>query len=221
MLKAFVFDLDGVITDTAKFHYQAWRQLAEELGITIDLSVNESLKGISRMDSLDVILRHGGREHDFSDDEKLRLATKKNDVYVGLLSDMTPKNILPGMQDFLKAIRANGYHLSLASASKNAPTILARLGLADMFDAIVDPSSLTHGKPDPEIFSRGAEVLGVAPSECVGVEDAVAGIQAINAAGEFSVGIGNPKVLAAADLNFKSTGDVSLATIEKQFAQQN
>ncbi|MFD1430342.1 beta-phosphoglucomutase [Lacticaseibacillus mingshuiensis] len=221
MLKGFVFDLDGVITDTAQYHYQAWKACAARIGITIDPTVNEALKGISRMESLEVILRHGHRENDFTPAEKEALATEKNNEYVGLLANMTPADILPGMQAFLEALKAADYKLALASASKNAPTILARLGLADYFDAMVDPATLTHGKPDPEIFVKGAELVGIKPSEAVGLEDAVAGIQAINAAGEFSVGIGDPTILHEADLNFAATSEVSLAAIENAFESKN
>ncbi|WP_225046866.1 beta-phosphoglucomutase [Lacticaseibacillus kribbianus] len=216
MIKGFVFDLDGVITDTARYHYQAWAQVAEEmLGITIDPSVNEGLKGVSRMDSLEVILKFGHQEDRYSQEEKVRIATAKNDRYVALISHMTPDDILPGMKRFLNAIKAAGYGIALASASRNAPRILAGLSLSDYFDAVVDPATLTHGKPDPEIFTRGAELLGIAPAEAVGLEDAVAGIAAIKAAGEFAVGIGDAKLLSQADLVFANTAEVNLAAIEQ------
>lgn len=221
MLKGFVFDLDGVITDTAQFHYQAWSKIAkEDMGITINPSVNEHLKGVSRMDSLAVILKFGHREQDFTQAQKEALATKKNDYYVQLISKMSPQDILPGMQDFLDQLRQNHYLLSLASASKNAPRILKGLQLTDYFDAIVDPATLKKGKPDPEIFATGAQLLKLKPNEVVGLEDAVAGIQSINAAGEFSVGIGDPKILHEANLNFEQTADVSLGKIQAAFDQQ-
>jgi beta-phosphoglucomutase len=156
MIKGFVFDLDGVITDTARFHYQAWAKIAQDdMGITINPSVNEQLKGVSRMDSLNVILKFGHRENDFTQEQKEALATKKNDYYVELISNMTPADILPGMQQFLDELRAENYGISLASASKNAPRILKGLKLTEYFDKIVDPASLHHGKPDPEIFCQG------------------------------------------------------------------
>jgi len=219
VLKGFVFDLDGVITDTAQYHYQAWKKTAARIGIEINPTVNESLKGVSRMDSLEVILKYGGKDNDFTPAEKADLAAQKNDDYLALLTDMSPKDILPGMADFLAALKQAGYQLSLASASKNAPTILERLGLVDYFDARVDPATLTKGKPDPEIFRRGAELLGIAPNEAVGMEDAAAGVQSINGAGEFSVAIGDAQILHAADLIFSDTAAVSLPKIEAAFAQ--
>lgn len=222
MIKGFVFDLDGVITDTARFHYQAWAKIAQDdMGITINPSVNEQLKGVSRMDSLNVILKFGHRENDFTQEQKEALATKKNDYYVELISNMTPADILPGMQQFLDELRAENYGISLASASKNAPRILKGLKLTEYFDKIVDPASLHHGKPDPEIFAKGAELLNIKPDEAVGLEDAFAGIQSINGAGEFSVGIGNPKILNEADLNFNSTAEVSLAKIKAAYAAKH
>ncbi|MFC6314095.1 beta-phosphoglucomutase [Lapidilactobacillus achengensis] len=219
MLKGFVFDLDGVITDTARFHYQAWSKIAQDdMGITINPSVNEQLKGVSRMDSLNVILKFGQRENDFTEAEKEALATKKNDYYVQLISNMTPADILPGIQAFLDQLKAEGYQMSLASASKNAPRILNGLQLTNYFDQIVDPASLHAGKPDPEIFAKGATLLGLKPTEAVGLEDAFAGIQSINGAGEFSVGIGDPAILNEADLNFTSTAEISLDQIKTAFA---
>ncbi|WP_461219318.1 beta-phosphoglucomutase [Lapidilactobacillus salsurivasis] len=219
MLKGFVFDLDGVITDTARFHYQAWSKIAQDdMGITINPSVNEQLKGVSRMDSLNVILKFGQRENDFTEAEKEALATKKNDYYVQLISNMTPADILPGIKDFLDQLKADGYQMSLASASKNAPRILNGLQLTSYFDQIVDPASLHAGKPDPEIFAKGAALLGLKPTEAVGLEDAFAGIQSINGAGEFSVGIGDPAILNEADLNFTSTAEISLDKIKTAFA---
>ncbi|WP_261807078.1 beta-phosphoglucomutase [Lapidilactobacillus luobeiensis] len=219
MLKGFVFDLDGVITDTARFHYQAWAKIAQDdMGITINPSVNEQLKGVSRMDSLNVILKFGQRENDFTEAEKEALATKKNDYYVQLISNMTPADILPGIKDFLDQLKADGYQMSLASASKNAPRILNGLQLTAYFDQIVDPASLHAGKPDPEIFAKGAALLGLKPTEAVGLEDAFAGIQSINGAGEFSVGIGDPAILNEADLNFTSTAEISLDQIKTAFA---
>lgn len=218
MIKGFVFDLDGVITDTARFHYDAWAKIAQDdLNITINPSVNEQLKGVSRMDSLNVILKFGHREKDFTEIQKEEFATKKNDYYIELISKVTPADILPGMKQFLDELRNSHYGIALASASKNAPRILKGLKLTDYFDEIVDPATLHHGKPDPEIFVKGAELLKIRPDEAVGLEDAVAGIQAINAAGEFSVGIGDSKILSEANLNFENTGEISLAKIIAQY----
>lgn len=217
-IKGFVFDLDGVITDTSVLHGNAWHQLANDLGVTWTKTLADGLKGISRMDSLEMILKAGGKEKDYTADEKVQLATKKNTNYIAEVDKMTPANILPGMKAFLDDLRAHGYQLSLASASKNAPRVLAKLELADYFPKIVDPASLKHGKPDPEIYTKGAQLLNLDPAQCLGLEDAAAGVQAINAAGETSLGIGDATELAAADMVFSDTSQVTLANIQKQLA---
>lgn len=199
MKKGFVFDLDGVITDTAKFHYIAWKELGHELGIEIDLQFNEQLKGISRMDSLERILVHGGRENDFTAEQKEALAAKKNQYYVTLLQKLTPEDLLPGVKDFLDQAQALGIPCAIASASKNAPFILEKLGVIDEFDAIVDPATLTKGKPDPEIFVKACELIHVAPGDAIGFEDAQAGIQGIKGAGMYAVGVSTGEALDGAD----------------------
>ena len=213
-IKGFVFDLDGVITDTSVFHSQAWHQVADKVGVQWDDELADALKGISRMDSLNLILAKDHKENDFTEDEKVALATEKNDNYLKLVNQMTPADILPGIQAFLEDLKAKGYLLSLASASKNSPLVLKKLGLGDYFPKSVDPATLKHGKPDPEIFRRGAEILSLDPAACIGIEDAAAGVQSINGAGETSVGIGDPKILAAADINFTETAQLSLANIK-------
>lgn len=217
-IKGFVFDLDGVITDTSVFHSQAWHQVADKVGVKWDDDLADALKGISRMDSLNLILARDHKENDFTATEKDALATEKNDNYLKLVNQMTPANILPGIAAFLADLKAQGYLLSLASASKNSPLVLKKLGLGDYFPKSVDPASLKHGKPDPEIFRRGAEILNLDPTQCIGVEDAAAGVQSINGAGETSIGIGDPKVLAAADINFTDTAQLTLANIQAAFA---
>lgn len=213
-IKGFVFDLDGVITDTSVFHSQAWHQVADKVGVKWDDDLANALKGIGRMDSLNLILAKDHKENDFTEDEKVALATEKNDNYLKLVNQMTPADILPGIQAFLEDLKAKGYLLSLASASKNSPLVLKKLGLGDYFPKSVDPATLKHGKPDPEIFRRGAEILSLDPAACIGIEDAAAGVQSINGAGETSVGIGDPKILAAADINFTDTAQLSLANIK-------
>lgn len=215
-IKGFVFDLDGVITDTSVFHSQAWHQIADKVGVSWDDQLADALKGISRMDSLNLILARGHRENDFTPDQKAALAAEKNTNYLALVNQMTPANILPGITDFLAELQAHGYAMSLASASKNAPLVLSKLGLGHYFTKAVGPATLTHGKPDPEIFRRGAEILNLSPAECIGVEDAAAGVQSINGAGETSIGIGDPTVLAAADINFTDTTQLTLANIQSQ-----
>lgn len=212
---ACIFDLDGVITDTAAYHYLAWKQLGEELGIEFDHAFNETLKGISRMDSLERILILGEKQHLFTEEEKQQLAKKKNEHYVSLLVDMGPKDIYPGIQQLLDELVEQHIHIALASASKNAPMILEALGLTQYFEYIVNPDDLTYGKPNPEIFLRAAQALGVKPSECIGVEDAQAGIEAIKAAGMFAVGVGTVDILQAAGANYvvESTDMLELSKI--------
>ena len=197
-IQAFIFDLDGVIADTAVFHYQAWRELANRLGFDIDHEFNETLKGVGRMDSLNRVLAHGAIQ--MSEAQKHIEAEKKNREYVELISHMTPADLLPGAHEALLAVRAAGLKVALASASKNGPMILERLEVAGLFDTIVDPSLLKNGKPDPEIFLTAAKQLGLAPHACIGVEDAISGIEAIKSAGMFAVGIGDANVLAQANV---------------------
>lgn len=216
-IKGIVFDLDGVITDTARFHSEAWRQIAEQVGAGWDDQLQDGLKGIDRMASLALILRHGHLENDFSPAQKDALATEKNERYLQLVDTLTPADILPGISAFLTELQAGGYRLALASASKNAPRVLARLGLTTTFPHIVDPATLTHGKPAPEIFVKAAASIGLAPSQCIGIEDAAAGIQGIKAAGEVAIGIGDRYVLAQADMIFPTTADLTLANIQRDW----
>ncbi|GKT02609.1 beta-phosphoglucomutase [Furfurilactobacillus sp. WILCCON 0119] len=215
-LKGFIFDLDGVITGTAKYHGQAWHQLADELGVTWTTELANGLKGVSRMDSLEMILAAGGKENDYTPEEKVAYATKKNDNYLELIKNMTPADVFPGIKEFLDDLLAHGYQISLASASKNAPVILDHIGLADYFKKIVDPATLTKGKPDPEIYTRGAEILALDPRVCAGVEDAAAGVASINGAHETSIGIGDRDELSEADVLFADTSTLTLANIEAQ-----
>ncbi|RSK26441.1 beta-phosphoglucomutase [Bacillus sp. HMF5848] len=216
-IQAFIFDLDGVITDTAEHHYLAWKQLAEENGITFDREFNEQLKGVNRMDSLDLILKRGGRENDFTPEEKEALATKKNDQYKQLITGITPEDILPGVLQLLKDIKAAGIKVGLASASKNAFAVIDSLGVREYFDYMVDAATVEKGKPHPEVFLKAAENLGVDPADCVGVEDAEAGVEAVKAAGMFAVGVGTPEAMAKADYIVTNTADLSLATIQEKY----
>ncbi|WP_268912895.1 beta-phosphoglucomutase [Lentilactobacillus sp. SPB1-3] len=215
-IKGFVFDLDGVITDTSVFHSQAWHQVADKVGAPWSQELEDGLKGISRMDSLEMILKAGNLSDKYTEDEKVDLATEKNTNYLKLVDQMTPANILPGIKKFLDDLKAHNYLISLASASKNAPKVLSKLQLTDYFPQIVDPQSLTKGKPDPEIYLKGAELINLKPEQCIGVEDAAAGVEAINAANETSIGIGDPKILAAADIKFNDTGEMTLDHIKSQ-----
>src|SRR5574344_391382 len=176
-IKACLFDLDGVIVDTAKYHYIAWRELASELGFDFSTKDNERLKGVSRMASLEILLEVG-KITNISDEQKQEMAARKNANYVTLISNMKPDEVLPGAEDFLRELRKNGIKIALGSASKNAMTILNRLHLTELFDAIIDGTKVSKAKPDPEVFLKGAEALGMKPQECVVFEDAEAGINA-------------------------------------------
>lgn len=197
-IKAFLFDLDGVIVDTAIYHYQAWKRLANELGFDISEEFNERLKGVSRLESLDIILAHGGLT--LPDEEKAQLAAQKNSWYLDLVSRMTPDDILPGVATFFSQVRKAGLQTALGSVSKNAPLILERIGMTGVFDAVIDGNKINRGKPDPEVFAKGAAELDVSPAECVVFEDAVAGVEAGKRGGMFVVGLGSPNVLTGADL---------------------
>ncbi len=213
MRKGLVFDLDGVITDTAKFHYIAWKNMAEKLGITIDEKFNEQLKGISRIESLERILEFGGKADKYTQEEKEALAAQKNAEYVELLEELTPADILPGLISVLDQADALGMKSSIASASKNAPHILEKLGIKERFAHIVDPNTLVKGKPDPEIFIRAAEAIGITPEEAIGFEDAQAGIEGIKGANMFAVGVSVGEPLHGADLIVNSLEEIDLSKL--------
>lgn len=201
MIQAAIFDLDGVIVDTAKYHYLAWRRLAEELGFDFSERDNERLKGVSRMRSLEILLEVGGFGADaFSAGRREELAARKNGWYVEYISRMTPDEILPGVLSFLGEVRADGVRTALGSASRNTGIILDRLGIGALFDAVVDGTMVGRTKPDPEVFLTCASKLGDLPADrCVVFEDAEAGIEAAVAGGMRSVGVGSPDILRRAD----------------------
>ncbi len=215
-LRAVIFDLDGVLTDTAELHYQAWKKLCDQAGIAFDRTVNEELRGIGRLESLQIILRHAGVR--MSDAEARAFAGRKNAVYGELISTLTPADLLPGIPGLLAALRREGIRVALASASRNAPPILERLGIRGGIDFVVDPALLVKGKPDPETFLRAAEGLGLPVRDCAGVEDARAGIQAIKAAGMFAVGIGAG--LTEADWTLGGTSDLTLEELKARFERR-
>lgn len=197
-LSACLFDLDGVLVDTAKYHYIAWKRLAEELGFEFTEQDNERLKGVSRMASLDILLEVGGITLD--EDAKLALAEKKNAWYVEYISNMDESEILPGAREFILALKDRGIKVALGSASKNAMLILNNTGLTPYFDAIIDGTKTAQAKPNPEVFTMGARELGARPDACVVFEDAEAGIEAAIRAGMRSVGIGSPGTLGRANI---------------------
>ncbi|EQA6113911.1 beta-phosphoglucomutase [Listeria monocytogenes] len=211
-LKGVVFDLDGVITDTAHYHYLAWKKTAESIGIEFDEAFNENLKGVSRIDSLLLILKKDGRENDFTEEQIEALAADKNEFYVSLLEEITPADVLPGIKELIVDLKKQNLKCAIASVSKNARTVLSALEMEQEFDYIVDAAKITKSKPDPEIFVEACRGLGLETSEVVGIEDAQAGIEAINAAGIVSVGVGSG--LRDADMTMKSTGLLDLRILE-------
>lgn len=196
-MKGAIFDLDGVIVDTAKYHFLAWRSLAEELGFVFTEEDNERLKGVSRMRSLDILLEIGGLT--FSEDEKLAMADKKNRLYVDYISRLDESELLPGVRTYLQSLREQGIGIALGSASKNAEFILDKLNITGLFDVIIDGNKVSKAKPDPEVFVKACEELKLTPAECVVFEDAEAGVEAGKAAGMQVVGIGSPEILKLAD----------------------
>lgn len=211
-IKACIFDLDGVIVDTAIYHYKAWRRLANQLGFDFTLEQNEELKGVSRIESLKMILNWGALTK--TDAEIQSLATLKNTWYVEMITKMTVDEILPGAKDFLELVRSEGYLTALGSASKNAEIILNRVGLSHFFDVLIDGNTVTKSKPDPEIFLSCARQLNVSQKECVVFEDAVAGIKAAKAGGMKAVGIGKETVLREADLVIAGLFDMTIERME-------
>ena len=212
-IKACIFDLDGVIVDTAVYHYQAWKKLANQLGFDFTEEQNEQLKGVSRMRSLELILGWGGITK--TDAEKEELASLKNSWYVDMISHMTPAEILPGAKEFLQACRDAGLKTALGSASKNSMTILEKINLVDMFDAVIDGNKVSKPKPDPEVFLKGAEEVGIPPANCVVFEDAIAGVEAAKNGGMKAVGIGSPQVLTEADLVVSGLDKMNIGMLEE------
>lgn len=214
-LKALIFDLDGVLTDTAKYHFLAWKKLADELNMSFTEEDNELLKGVSRIESFKIILRVNGKLGAFGEAEMETLANKKNDYYKEMIEQLTPADILEGIVPLINEAKNNGIKCAVASISKNAPRVLELLGISDMFDYIADAALVSKPKPDPEIFLTCATSLGFAPEECVGVEDAQAGIESIHSAGMMSVGINVAVTSVAPDMILKSTAELNFEEIKK------
>lgn len=212
-LKALIFDLDGVLTDTAKYHYLAWKKLADELGYYFDEDINELLKGVSRINSFEIILDKNNATDKYTPDKKEILANKKNDYYKEMIEQLTPDDILAGIVPFINAARKNGSKCAVASISKNAPRVLELLKISHLFDYIADAALVKKPKPDPEIFLTCAEALGFKPSECIGIEDAQAGIESINSAGMMSVGVNVAVTKVAPDYHIKSTAELDFDKI--------
>ncbi len=215
-IRAVIFDLDGVITDSARYHYLAWKELADELAIPFDEAYNEKLKGVSRMESLELILANGNACGRYTDVEKEMMAEKKNDNYKELIRQITPADILPGIQNFLDELKGEGIRTALASVSRNALFIIRQLELEPYFDYIADAAKVPNAKPFPDIFLAGMEAFGLGPEECIGVEDARTGIEAIHRAGMKAVGVGTPAEMEEADL-LLTTAELKLSTIRNAF----
>lgn len=222
IIKAAIFDLDGVITDSATYHYQAWKILSDNYGFEFNQEINELLKGVSRMNSLEIILNHNYVFNQYSSSDKEKMCTEKNMVYVDLIKKINKNDILPGIENFLGELKKNNIKIALASASKNALTIINRLELTDKFDYISDANLISKPKPDPEIFLDCVKNLNVDAKNCVAFEDADAGIQAIKNAKIFAVGINVVKQSSnslAPDLQLQSTSELSLDKITKAFLE--
>ncbi len=207
MYKGVLFDLDGVIVDTAGYHFQAWKRLANSLGTDFTTIQNEQLKGVGRVESLQIILDWG--EIIKTKEEQAELCIIKNEWYLELSTNMDESEILPGVKDMLDSLKENQVHIALGSASKNAVTILKAVGLFDYFESIIDGTKTTRSKPDPQTFELGAEALGLKPSECIVIEDSIKGIEAAKSGGFDTIGIGQSETLDASIITVKDLTELS------------
>jgi len=208
-----IFDLDGVIVDTAKYHFLAWKRLAEELDIEFTKEDNERLKGVSRMACMDIILELGNRE--MTEEKKVELATRKNEWYLEYVNQMDESEILPGSTEMIETLKEMGVKISIGSASKNAKTILEKVGLIDAFDFISDGTIVTKAKPDPEVFTIAADEMGVQYDKCIVFEDSEAGIEAAQRVNMLAIGIGYKENLPASDMIFTGLDKVDIKEILK------
>ncbi|MBQ1368345.1 MAG: beta-phosphoglucomutase [Firmicutes bacterium] len=204
--EAVIFDLDGVICFTDEYHYLAWKEMADGIGVYFDKEINNRLRGVSRMASLEIILERCDEQ--LSDARKEELAAQKNDIYRKLLARMSPADLSDEVKNSLDELRARGYKLAIGSSSKNTPFILERIGLPTYFDAISDGNNITKSKPDPEVFVKAAAMLGIAPEKCLVVEDAIAGADAAHAGGMKAACLGDASQAGAGDYNMKSFKDL-------------
>lgn len=212
-LKGFIFDLDGVLADTSGYHYQAWKTLSDELGLDFDSQINERLKGVGRRRSFEIILEENNALGNFTDVEIRSLLDRKNELYKELIGKITPKDVLPGILDFLTEAKANGIKLAVASASRNAFSVLDSLQITKLFDYISDASKIKNPKPSPEVFLDCMEALSLQPDECIGFEDAQAGIEAIKSAHMSAVGIGVTVTSVEPDMSLPDTRALSFQKI--------
>lgn len=212
-----IFDLDGVIVDTAKYHFLAWKRLADQLGINFMETDNERLKGVSRMESLEIILGLGKKN--YSQNQKSVYATLKNKWYIEYISTMTPEEILPGSLEFIFELKRADIKVAIGSASKNTPMILNRVGIKELFDAVADGNIVNKAKPDPEVFIKAADMVGIKLENCIVFEDAIAGVQAAINAGMMCIGVGSPEVLTEANYVISGLNEINLdklKTIEEK-----
>lgn len=217
MIRGLIFDLDGVIVDTAKYHYLAWKELADSLGIHFTRQDNERLKGVSRVRSLEILLEIGQKNP--SQEQRQEYLTRKNDRYLEYINKLREDELLPGVKKFLQDVHALGYRIALGSASKNANLILEKLKITDLFDAIIDGTKVSKAKPDPEVFSKGAEALALPAADCVVFEDAKAGIEAAHNAGMLAVGIGSRDRLPDADIYLDGFAEITPQALIKRLEQ--
>ena len=219
-MKGVLFDLDGVIADTSVYHFQAWRKLIKiHFNLELPDELEKQTKGVSRTDSLKAILKF--LNISVSQEKFNEMTTEKNNIFRNLLASLTPANILPGISELISALKENNVKLSLASASLNGPFILEKLQLTDVFDAIADPSKVAAGKPAPDIFIAAAEAINLKPQDCVGIEDSIAGITAINKSGALAVGVGSKTDLKDAKVLFPKTAALNYDQIETEWEKFN
>jgi beta-phosphoglucomutase len=210
-IKGCIFDLDGVIVDTAKYHYLAWKKLAQELEINFSIADNERLKGISRIESLEILLSHGNISFDHN--TKLKLAEKKNTLYVDYISKINKSEVLPGIETFIKSLKEQNLKIALGSSSKNANLILKKIDMLEFFDSVIDGNKISKTKPNPEIFLLCAKEIGLRPENCMVFEDSEAGLIAAKRAGMYAVGIGRPDILKSAHIVINGFHSTSLSKL--------
>lgn len=214
-LEAVIFDMDGVLTETSSQHFKAWQQLALELGFQLGEEINGKLKGISRLESLEIVLIAGSMLNEFKEAEKLALADRKNAIYQSLIKEYTKDNLAEGALKLLTSIRENNIKIALASVSRNAEFLLKAMGIKGYFDAVADPEKVKHGKPAPDIYLLAAEMLGIKPDSCIGIEDARAGIESIKNAGMQPIGIGRHEDLPNCDIVVPNLKEIDINFLRK------
>ncbi len=214
-LEAVIFDMDGVLTETSHQHFLAWKMLAQKLGYDLPNAVNDQVKGISRLESLEIVLKAGNMSDKFSDSEKVQMADDKNAIYQSLIKEFTKENVSEGALELLKSLKENNIKIGLASVSKNAPFLLEAMEISEYFDVVVDPREIKHGKPAPDIFLMAAKKLGAAPENCIGVEDAYAGVESIKSAKMTPVGIGTKEVLSNCETVLSNLNEVNIEFLRR------